>query len=50
MKQETYEKIIEVLTEKLRTTEWWLEQSEKKNTELKKENERLRSEQCNSEI
>lgn len=44
MKQSTYETIIEVLTEKLMVTEWQLKQAEKKITELKKENETLRSE------
>lgn len=44
MEKETYEKIIEVLTEKLGLTEWRLERAEKENSELKKENERLRSE------
>ena len=44
MKQETYEKIIEVLTEKLALTEWQLGRSEEKIKELKAENEKLRSE------
>ena len=44
MEKETYEKIIEVLTEKLSLTEWRLSRAEKENKELKKENERLRSE------
>ena len=37
MEKETYEKIIEVLTEKLSFTEWQLEQAEQKIKELKKD-------------
>lgn len=44
MEKETYEKIIEILTEKLSFTEWQLENSERDRAELKKENERLRRE------
>ena len=42
MNQETYEKIIEVLTEKLSFTEWKLEQSEKNITTLQQEKVRIR--------
>lgn len=44
MEKETYEKIIEILTEKLSFAEWQLENSERDRVELKKENERLRRE------
>lgn len=50
MEQKTYEKIIELLTEKLELTEWRLKRSEEENLKLRKENEYLRSEKCNSEI
>lgn len=44
MEKETYEKIIEALVEKMCVAEWRLKQAEQKITELKAENERLRSE------
>lgn len=44
MEQETYEKIIELLVKQLNYTEWCLKHAEEKITELKKENETLRSE------
>jgi len=44
MEKETYEKIIEVLVEKMCVAEWRLKQAEQNIKELKKENERLRKE------
>lgn len=44
MEKETYEKIIEVLTEKLRFTEWRLGKAEEEAEALRKENAKLRSE------
>lgn len=44
MEKETYEKIIEVLVEKLELAEWRLRRAEQENAELKKENKYLRSE------
>lgn len=44
MEKETYEKIIELLTEKLSFTKWLLGKVEEEREALKKENEKLRSE------
>ena len=44
MEKETYEKIIEVLVEKLGLAEWRLRRAEQEIQELKKENKCLRSE------
>lgn len=44
MEKETYEKIIEVLVERLGMAEWRLERAEQEIKELKAENKSLRSE------
>ena len=44
MEKETYETIIEVLTHKLKLTEWQLANAEEEIKTLTKENAKLRSE------